>query len=280
MAFARISPTASAETHSELSFEEWGTPGARQAKPPSLGRRLAVIAAAAAIVAALVVHLSGGGPANAVSSSQAAANAINLRLSDVPGFHIGSNSGVTESGNPAGQFESCFGRLTVAAGGGGGVVTDAALSDTGSFGSPDFVEGDGLSKVSLGSQVSFVSDAALAGDAAAARNPRFARCFAQALASIDYDAHGVQVTGSDPTAETLPVPVAPEHGVDPLLGMRASVVWSANGMQIPVTVDVYLIGVGHDELSLFDFSTEQPYATSAEARLLSLLVSRALAEPH
>jgi hypothetical protein len=265
----------STETHGELTFENWGTPVAQQAKSPGLARRLAVIAIAVTIVAALIVHVTGGGSANPASPAQAVANAINLRPSDVPGFHIANNSGVTESGNPAGEFQRCFGTLTVSAGSGAGVVTDAAVSDLGSFSSPDFVEREGLSTVSLGSQVSFVSDSALASDAAAARNPRFAECFAQALAAITYDAHGVQVTGSDPTAETLPVPIVPERGVDPLLGLRANIVWSANGTQIPVTADIYLVGVGHKELSLFDLSTEHPYSTSAEGHLLALLVRRA-----
>ena len=66
----------------------------------------------------------------------------------------------------------------------------------------------------------------------------------------------------------------------PLAGVRASIVWSANGVRIPVSVDFYDLGVGHDEVSLVVFSTEQPYPTSEEARLLSLLVARALSQPQ
>ena len=56
--------------------------------------------------------------------------------------------------------------------------------------------------------------------------------------------------------------------------------WAADGNDVPIFVDVYLVGVGDDELGIFTFSTETPVSTSTEQRLVNLVVARALAQPH
>lgn len=223
----------------------------------------AVIAAVCAVGAGLVVHFATSGS----PSPRAIADAINLRLSDLPGFQLGSNAGVSTSGDPSAQFKQCFG---------GGVPDDG----TPSFGSPDFDSGGGLQDVSVGSSVSFVAPSTLARDATLARDPRFPQCVSDALAAINYSAHGVQITGSNPTATTLPVPVSASASVDPVLGMRAAMTWTADGINIPVYIDVYLVGVGHDELSVFGFATQSPLSSSTAQRLVNLVVTRALAQPH
>lgn len=90
----------------------------------------------------------------------------------------------------------------------------------------------------------------------------------------------MQITAANPTATTLPIPVSASAGVDPVLGMRAAMTWAADGNEIPVYVDVYLVGVGHDELSIFMASAENPVSASTEQRLVNLVVARALGQPH
>ena len=50
-------------------------------------------------------------------------------------------------------------------------------------------------------------------------------------------------------------------------GSRASMTWSVNGLNFPVFVDLYVATLGHDELSLFALSSEQPYSIATEDRL-------------
>ena len=256
----------------QASFHEWGT---RLRAPESasgpgwwLGTRRRVLALTAlglacGVAGALAVVVTRSGS----QSPRAIAAATNLRLSDLPGFRLSSNAGVSTSGDPGAEFQQCFGTVPNAAG-------------APSFDSPDLVSGGGLESVSVGSTVSFVTPAALQRDAAIARNPRFPQCFSDALAAIRMSANGVQITASNPTATTLPIPVSASASVDPVLGMRAAITWTADGNEIPVYVDVYLVGVGHDELSIFIASAENPVSASTEQRLVNLVVARALGQPH
>ena len=256
----------------QASFHEWGT---RLRAPESASgpgwwhgthRRVLALTALAlvcGVAGALAVVVTRSGS----QSPRAIAAAINLRLSDLPGFRVSNNAGVSTSGDPDTQFQQCF-----------GTVPDAASAP--SFDSPDLVSGGGLESVSVGSTVSFVTPSVLQRDAAVARNPRFPRCFSDALAAISMSANGVQITASNPTAATLPIPVSASTSVDPVLGMRAAMTWTADGNDIPVYVDVYLVGVGHDELGIFMFSTQDPFSTSTEQRLVNLVVARALGQPH
>jgi len=65
-----------------------------------------------------------------------------------------------------------------------------------------------------------------------------------------------------------------------MLGLRASMTWSVNGLNFPVFVDLYVIALGHDELTMFALSTEQPYSIAAEDRLVALLERRAQRLAH
>lgn len=240
-------------------------------------RGLALLALICAGGAALAVHLAAG-PASGSSATttvlpstatpQAVAHAVNLRLSDLPGFRLGSGGGVSATGESAGQLKQCLGS-------GAGIVGGAAGSS-----SPDFMSGAGLQAVSLGSTVSVVSASQLARDDALAGNPRLPQCLANAIASMKLGAHGTTITGSDPIGATLPPPVLPGGAVRSMVATRASLTWTANGLPIPVYLDLYVVAVGHDEVSLYAFSTQQPYPMADAQRLIALLVGRALAQPH
>ncbi len=236
----------------------------------SLG--VVVVVAAAA---ALVVHVAGGGSAPAIAAGTASptpraiANAINLRLSDLPGFRFASGAGTSLGGNPGRQFKQCFGSSANAPG-----------ANALSVSSSDFVAGQGLQTVSLGSSVTFPTAAVLAHDVAVAKNPRFPQCFARALAALTVTGSGVQITGAGAQATSLPSALSHSNGVDPLLGMRVSMTWSVRGVSFPVYIDVSLATVGRDEIALFVFALDQPYSMADEEQLQALLASRALTQPH
>jgi hypothetical protein len=237
---------------------------------------LGLIGACIALVAALVVHFattSAPVPAWA-NSPQVLAQAINLRLSDLPGFSA-AGAGPKVTANPGAQFARCFSS-----------VSTASVSGGPGFTSPDFVSGGGAQAVSIGSSFGVASRTELAQDSALAHDPRFPQCFANAVAAMTLTANGIEVGGAHPTATTLALPRASSAsaeailGVRPILGVRARMTWSAVGVSIPVTVDAYLMSVGHDEVALFAFASGRPFSSAREERLLSLLVHRALLAHH
>ena len=271
-------------------FDHWGTDivdpvadppvpapaaPARSGRRPRLTRlRVALVAVVTAAAVAAVVHAAGGGSAQPAparlsrASERAVAAAINLRASDLPGFAVaGSSSGVTNGGDAGAQFKRCFGPLP-----GGG--------ESSGYNSPNFTRGSGVDDVTLSSNVTFVTTAQLKRDVALARRADFPHCFAQAFGAMTFKSDGVTITGSDARAQTLPTAPATAAGVLPVLGMRASLTWTVRGVGIPVYFDLFLVGVGHDELLLDSFALEQPYSSAAEKQLVSLLVARALAQPH
>ena len=236
--------------------------------------RVAVLALLAAALGALIVHFAAGGrstgsPAGPTTHPAVAA-AINLKLADLTHFHAGSSAGVSVGGNPTAAFTACFGSS----------VGPAALP-TASFQSPDFVSGTGLAFVSLGSSVSFVPAVVLANETSLAAGSRFPQCLANALAGLTYRAHGLAITsGGGAQATPLPFPSGAAGSVRAMLGLRASMTWSVNGLNFPVFADLYVVALGHDELTVFALATEQPYSIAAEDRLVALLERRAQRLAH
>ena len=228
--------------------------------------------AAATVLVVLVASTglsSAAGARRVTASDRAVANAVNLRLSDLPGFHLGSSSGVSVGGDPGTQFNRCFGAVPKTSGG-----------DDPSVSSPDFLKGTGLEEVSLDSSVGFSSVAALADDSTLAKNPRLPQCIADALAALTVSGDGVKITGGAPRSERLPSGIKSTGDVDSLLSMRASMTWDVRGLTFPIYADLFLVAVGHEEITMFVFATVQPVVVASESRLMTLMVQRALAMPH
>jgi hypothetical protein len=202
-------------------------------------------------------------------SDRAVANAVNLRLSDLPGFRLGSTGGVSPGGDPGTQFNHCFGSVAATSG-----------NNAPSMSSPDFIKGTGLEEVSLTSSVGFSTPAAIARDSTLAKSPRFPRCFADALAALTLSTNGVKITGSNARAERLPSALRRSGGVDPFLSMRASMTWTVRGLSFPTYVDLFVVAVGHEEISMLVYATVQPVVVASESRLIAVVINRALAEPH
>ena len=202
-------------------------------------------------------------------SDRAVANAVNLRLSDLPGFRLGSTGGVSLGGDPGTQFNRCF-----------GTVAKTSGHNAPSVSSPGFLKGTGLEEVSLTSSVGFSSPAAIALDSTLAKSPHFPRCVADALAALTLSANGVKITGSNAHAERLASAVKRTGGVDPVLSMRASMTWTVRGLSFPMYMDLFVVAVGHEEISMFVFATVQPVVVASESRLITVLINRALAKAH
>ena len=264
-------------------FDRWGSeidgpPAAALRRTRSLADlslvRVAVLAVVVAALVALIVHFaSGGRAANLVggpTTHSGVAAAVNVKLADLAAFHVGSSAGVSVGRSPATAFAQCLGSSV-----------SPAVAATPSFQSPDFVSGTGLQFVSLSSTVGFAPASVLASESSLAANSHFAPCVANALAALTYRAHGLAITsGGGAQATPLPFPPARSHGVHAMLGLRASMTWSVGGLNFPVFVDLYVVALGHDELSLFALSSEQPYSIATEDRLVALLESRAQHNHH
>jgi len=85
----------------------------------------------------------------------------------------------------------------------------------------------------------------------------------------------VTITGVGVT----PLPVAP-GGTDSGFGIRMKMSISSRGVSVPFNMDILSFGVGRDEISLLVAGVAESFPHQTEQRLSSLLVNRALANPH
>jgi hypothetical protein len=234
------------------------------------GLRMAVFGLIVAACTALSVHLiDGTASADTRSiSPRTIANAVNLRASDLPGFHSTAGSDVGVGGDPAAQFKRCFGssRLFSA-----GAQTTSSRS---------FTADSATSSVEVTSTVTPTTRSVAGRDTRLITDPRLPRCLAAAFAAVSFTSHGVALTASDPQAMSLPAPVVQGEGASSPLSTRLSVVWTSNGLSFTLFVDVYAITVGDDEIGITAATVGQPYPLPSEQRLAAVMVSRALALPH
>jgi hypothetical protein len=158
--------------------------------------------AAAAVAINSEASASQAATTRLTAASKAVGNAINVRLSDLPGFHVGSSDGVTDGGDPGNQFKRCYGKLP----------KGSADNDDPSVSSPDFVKSSGGGEgVSLLSAVSFPSPAGLARDRAEASNARFPQCVADAPIGA-HAGHRRREDHWQPAARGAPAQRGPFHG--------------------------------------------------------------------
>jgi hypothetical protein len=260
--FGAEAPVATAEPPSS------GTPDRPAPDAPALRARpriswpiagIAFVVVAAAV--AIALHVAGG----VSPSPRALAAAVNLRASDVPGFHVDSGGGGTIGGQPDAQFKHCF-----------GAALNGGPADSSS---PNFIAGSGLQIEEVSSSVGVTgSPAVVADDFALIRNRRFLQCFASAMDAMSVTTSGgLRIAFSGTHVTSLPVAVA---GADHSFDVRISTTLKVSNAGVPVYLDVYGFAIGRDELSLVTFAVAQPVADATAQRLSSLLVGRALANPH
>jgi hypothetical protein len=199
-------------------------------------------------------------------SRTAIADAINLRGSDLPGFTRGDGSTINE--RLVQQIQKCV---------------SPTSQRSASASSPLFVASTNSSFVALFSTVSFVTPSVVRADANAAKRPAMPGCLVAGLSStpltISLGTQHVTAKASKVKAVSLPLPVK-VNGTVPIVSIRVSATFAVHGESAPVSFDLDEVGVGSDELRLLVETLGHTYAAASEKHLVSVLVTRALAEPH
>jgi hypothetical protein len=229
------------------------------------GKGVGAVVVLAVIVAGVLVVTSGSS-----SGLRGVAQEINLRASDLPGFTV-QNSGSDAADHALdARMTACMGP---------GWIANEGRTDLADISSPQFVSGTGLQTELVSSDVTIArSAAAVRRDLALVNSGHIQSCFAQALDGVTVPtAHGPAVTIGSVQVTSLSVPVARSDGG---FGMRATMVMSALGINVPVVLDILGYSVGRDELSLMALAIGHPSSAPTEQRLSTLLVNRALEHPH
>jgi hypothetical protein len=199
----------------------------------------------------LAVSLAAG-PASA--PAPAAARAINLRLSDLPGFAASSAAG------PA-----------VAVGAAARCIASPGASAA-PFASPTFAAGSGPAALFVASSVSVAASPSAASSALGPlRGPAVAGCLTAAL-RLTTTADGLAIAVVDPRARSLTLSPAGAGGVV----YEATATLAGSAVSVPLALDVEAFVVGSTEVTLTTASLAQPFPAALAARLRSVLSGRAL----
>jgi len=255
--------------------------------------RLGLIAVLAAIFVIAVVVAAiqpagqpGASPPRLTTSppspaAERIANAINLRLADLPqGFSIAAKQSVTVGGRPGARFNRCIGigAELVAY-----VKTSAASADNApAVSSPDFVQAspavqEVTSSVAVEGSASLVENS-LASAKAAFADQRLSGCLAHALDGVTYTySDGQKIAFSNVAVSRIPV-VATSANAS--LGIRVATTISGPSQSTLMYIDILGFAVGRDAISLTAVSIAQPFPTITEQVLSMDLVNRADAQPH
>jgi hypothetical protein len=201
-----------------------------------------------------------GEPARA----RAFALAVNLRASDLPGFHPSSQ----------GQHQSAAEKrlepeLAKCVGGPG------AKPDATEVSSKSYERGASIITQSVSSQVTVVRTNALAArELASIRSGHLRRCLASYLKQLlaSENLHGAKV-GSVSTKQGSP----PAPGADGSFGLRFIQTLTLHGVHIPFYVDILGFVKGRAQVSLFTFGVLREFPAALEEQLFSLLLERAKA---
>jgi hypothetical protein len=215
-------------------------------------------------VAAILLVVGTSALAAGPSSDPAIAGAINLRASDLPGFKAQPSG--TGSGNPlnAKAKEACPG------------IT--SKGHRAFISSPNFQRSSSLEVQAVQSQVQIESSRRVAAtDVAHLSSPNLPACYRRVFEGLTLPTNGGNVKITDVGVTRLSVTVP---GADSAYGIRIKMVMSIETTHIPVQMDQVGFGVGRDLLNFFTMSLVEPLPASMENRLESLIVRRALAEPH
>jgi hypothetical protein len=207
-----------------------------------------------------------GAPAPAASREEAKARAfavaVNLKASDVPGFHPSSEhehkSAAEKRLEP--ELAKCVG--------GAGAKREATEAS-----SKTYERGRSIITQSLSSQVTVARTSALAArELASIRGGHLQSCLAhylnQLLASTNV--HGAKI-GPVSTKQGSP----PAAGADGSFGLRFIETVTLHGLRIPFYVDILGFVKGRAQVSLFTFGVLREFPAALEEQLFSLLLKRA-----
>lgn len=210
-----------------------------------------------------------GAPGSAGESAQARAfaSAVNLKATDVLGFHVSTEH--EHRGAAEKRLEPELLRCVGGAGANRPVEASAEAS------SQDFERGASILTESVSSEVTVARTPALAAkDLAVIRGGHLQGClshyFNQLLKSQNL--HGASV---GPVATKQGSPPAP--GADGSFGLRFTETLTLRGLRIPFYIDILGFVKGPAEVSLFTFGVPRPFPAALEERLFLLLLARAKA---
>jgi hypothetical protein len=216
---------------------------------------------AAVAVAGLIAGCgssSTSAPSKAAATS--AANQINLRPADLP--HSTATPNPNTTGALDSQLASCAGTSP----------PGAAIVN---LNSPSLDVGTGLQQQSFSSNVKVLpSKAIVTKDLAAIQSGKAQACIKSLLPKAIAQSASSRVKFSGVTITPLSTSVS---GADGSYGYRLTVSAAATGQRLTIMVDEFGAAVGRIELTLNDFGIGTPASSATESKLLSTLVSRAVA---
>jgi len=207
-----------------------------------------------------------GAPGSAGESPQARAfaSAVNLKASDVLGFHVS-----TEHQHRGAAEKRLEPELLRCVGGAGANRPPVEAS------SRDFELGVSILTESVSSQVTVARTPALAAKGLAAiRGGHLQGCLSRYFNQLlkSQNLHGASV---GPVATKQGSPPAP--GADGSFGLRFTETLTLRGLRIPFYIDILGFVKGPAEVSLFTFGVPRPFPAALEERLFLLLLARAKA---
>ena len=217
---------------------------------------------AAAALAGLIAGCGGSSKTSAPSKAEAtnAANQINLKPADMP------HSTPTPNPNTPGALDSQLASCAGTSPPGAAIVN---------LNSPSLDIGTGLQQQSFSSNVKvFPSKAIVTKDLAAIQSGKAQACIKSLLPKAIAQSASSRVKFSGVTITPLATRVS---GADSSFGYRLTVSAAAAGQQLTIMVDEFGAAVGRIELTLNDFGIDTPVSSATESKLLSTLVSRAVA---
>jgi hypothetical protein len=210
-----------------------------------------------------------GAPGSAGESAQARAfaSAVNLKASDVLGFHVSTEH--QHRGAAEKRLEPELLRCVGGAGANRPVEASAEAS------SQDFELGVSILTESVSSQVTVARTPALAAkELDAIRGGHLQGCLSRYFNQLlkSQNLHGASI-GPVVTKQGSP----PAPGAGGSFGLRFTETLTLRGLRIPFYIDILGFVKGPAEVSLFTFGVPRPFPAALEERLFLLLLARAKA---
>lgn len=196
------------------------------------------------------------------------ASAVNLRLTDVPGFKVSAEH---EHESPA---EKALEAKMLGCTGGVGSNEGLLKAD-----SKDFHREVGIVNEGVSSHITVVQSAPVAArEFAAMSNPRIRSCLAHytnllfGLLAKSPESNGMKATPVSITPLSISAP-----GMSVSFALRMTAAITDRGARIPFTMDLLGFAYGPAEVALFAYALPEPVPAATEQRLFSLLARRAIA---
>lgn len=192
------------------------------------------------------------------------ARAVNLRLSDVPGFRVSSSEKESTSATEKRlehEMLRCVGAQSIA---------HKPLAE---IKSKEFERETSGGHESVNSEIEVAPSAKVAAaELAAIRSSRAQTCLSRYLGLLlnAMRLKGVAVNHPEISAISAPLPATPSS-----FGYRITASFTIKGITVPFTIDIFGFLHGPAQIGLFAAGLPEPFPASSEQQLFGLLVKRA-----